>query len=537
MDGTAKEYIDGVMNKYRHGLVNTAWYMCGQHVDDQGDRVALRYHNQAGETAQYTFKELDRLSGSLAQSLKEMGIQAGDSVGVLLPKIPELVIAGLAIWRLGAVYLPLFTAFGTEALQYRLEDSRAKLVITNRENQAKLSAASSSGRVLLVDREPGSSASGDHSFWELLRQPSIVSYQPRIPEDTMILIYTSGTTGNPKAVPVPLKALAAFETYMRIGLDLQAEDNFWNLADPGWAYGLYYGLIGPLLLGQSTFYYHGAFDPASIYRLWDEYKITNFAAAPTAYRAMRAEGHLPALSRGVRVLSSAGEPLNPGVILWAEQTFGVTIHDHYGQTELGMVINNHQAPEWSSPVRHGSMGVSMPGFHAVLLNDQNEELGPSQEGHVAIDTTHSPLFWFKEYYQAPDRTRERLSADGRYYLTGDDASTDPDGNFYFSGRSDDIILSAGYRIGPFEVESTLMTHPKVAEAAVVGVPDELRGESVKAFIVCTRGTEPDGALEQELKDWVRARLAKTAYPREVVFVPSLPKTPSGKIQRFLLRQS
>jgi acetyl-CoA synthetase len=261
--------------------------------------------------------------------------------------------------------------------------------------------------------------------------------------------------------------------------------------------------------------------------------VTNFAAAPTVYRAMRAAGDAD-LRDGthLRVLSSAGEPLNPDVIAWAERTLGVPIYDNYGQTENAMLVINHHAPALRRPLRPGSMGVQMPGFRAVIVDDEGNELGPGQEGQIGLDIAQSPLYWFRGYYKARERSDQRII--GGYYLTGDAASRDADNYFYFSGRTDDIIANAGYRIGPFEVESALMQHPAVAEAAVVGTPDALRGEAVAAFVVLKPGHAASGELGTDLSQFVKTNLSAHAYPRTISFVDQLPKTPSGKVQRFLL---
>jgi acetyl-CoA synthetase len=355
----------------------------------------------------------------------------------------------------------------------------------------------------------------------------------------MILIYTSGTTGQPKGVEVPVRALASFAAYLRFGLDLRDDDVYWNIADPGWAYGLYYALLAPLLLGQATLFVNARFDAEATWRALGRYGVTNFAAAPTVYRAMRAAGVGRAPGEPaprLRALTSAGEPLNPDVMTWAEEHLGAPIHDHYGQTELGMAICNHHAPGLRRPLRPGSMGHPMPGLRAVLVDDDHREVEPGREGQIAVDTTGSPLYWFRGYYRDAARTAERFGA-GRYYLTGDTASRDADGYVFFSGRADDIITSAGYRIGPFEVENALVGHPAVAEAAVVGTPDDLRGEVVRAFVVLRPGHVATDTLGAELGRFVKTRLAAHAYPREVTFVDRLPKTPSGKVQRYLLRGS
>ncbi len=528
MDDTIRSWL----SQYRTAGVNAAWFLLGQHSNEKPNAAALHVVFSPGQDNTYTFSDLDTLTAHLAGGLSALGVGPGDRVAALLPKGLELTLTALATWRLGAVYVPLFTAFGNEAVAYRLKDSNTKVVVTDANNRAKLPSTPIEALHAIVTTQTTDSRDG--SFQDLLAFSPKSGWTTRSGDDAMVLLYTSGTTGQPKGVVVPIWALAAFEGYMRFGLDLRSDDRFWNLADPGWAYGLYYGLIGPLLLGQATLAYQGAFDPETIMQLLGQYHITNFAAAPTAFRAIRATNPTPKAT-ALRIISSAGEPLNPEVSQWSETVFGLPIYDHYGQTELGMVINNHHDPRLNRPVKPGSMGIAMPGFRAVIVDDNGTERVSSVEGHLAIDTHASPLFWFSGYYQAPDRTQERFTTDGRYYLTGDDASRDDEGYFYFSGRSDDIILSAGYRIGPFEVENVLMTHPSVAECAVIGVPDELRGESVKAFIVLRNTYAADDQLAAELKEWVRQRLAKTAYPREIAFVATLPKTPSGKIQRYRLR--
>jgi acetyl-CoA synthetase len=524
--------LQELVSAYSGDSVAVADLLCDRFADD-GEKVALFYEDDEGREEELTFARLRELSASFAGALRELGVDEGDRVATLLPKSPELMVAFLGIWRLGAVYVPLFTALGSEAVGYRLDDSGAKVVITNQTYRDQV-GEDGDARVVVV----GEASGEDVSFEEALRSADPVEEPVSVSgEDPMIQLYTSGTEGNPKGVEVPAWTLAAFEAYMRFGLDLREDDFYWNVADPGWAYGLYYGVIGPFLLGKSTLWVNAPFDPEDVYRTIEKYGVTNLAAAPTAYRALRAavDQQTGAEGLGLRAASSAGEPLNPGVIEWAEQTLGIEIRDHYGQTELGMVINNHQHPDFALPLRPGSMGQAMPGFRAVLVDENANELGPGEEGRLAIDTGNSPLHWFSGYYRDPERTSERFSEDKRYYFTGDSATCDEDGYFFFSGRRDDIILSAGYRIGPFEVESALTEHPAVAEAAVVGKPDELRGEVVVAFVVPTGEHQPSEELAEELQEHVKSNLAAHAYPREIHFREELPKTPSGKIQRFLLR--
>lgn len=515
--------------------VAVARLLCDRWADDPA-RVALRYEDASGGASTMTYAALRDRSARFAGVLRDMGVRKGERVATLLPKSPELLIATLAIWRLGAVHVPLFTAFGPQAIAYRTENSDTGIIVTDAANRAKL--AGMGVQIITVagaDGEAG--APGDVPFWASLdgaepwSEPTAVSG-----DDLFILIYTSGTTGYPKGVEVPVKALTAFAAYMRFGLDLRDDDVFWNIADPGWAYGLYYALVGPLLLGLPTLFINAPFSVDGTLNIIRTYGVTNFAAAPTVYRAMRAAGientddHLP-----LRLLSSAGEPLNPDVIAWAEQTLGVPIHDQYGQTEQGMIIVNHNTPALRQPLRPGSMGVQMPGFRAVIVDEEGNERGPGEEGQIGLDIAQSPLYWFRGYYRAREWSDKRIVG-GRYYLTGDAASRDANDFFYFTGRADDIISSAGYRIGPFEVESALMQHPAVAESAAVGKPDELRGEIVTAFVVLKAGHASSDELANDLSQSVKKNLSAHAYPRAITFIDALPKTPSGKVQRFLLRQ-
>lgn len=547
MPEALSKQVDSLLHEYDRQMPSVAYALCDRHNPNQ---IALCYENAAGEKQTHTYGELTKLSKKFAAVLHKLGVKKGHRVAILLPKGPELFISALAVWRLGAIHVPLFTAFGPQAIAYRVNQSGAQIIITDSENRAKLSEKTSefeavdTSRIQVITAASQSEQdhrgkSADIPFWQSLNRAEPLSKNSSVTgEDLFILLYTSGTTGQPKGVEVPVKALAAFEGYMRFGLDLRKDDVFWNIADPGWAYGLYYALIGPLLLGQTTIMYDGKFSVEEAYRILEDYEVTNFAAAPTVYRAMRAEG-MPQETKEklkLRVLSSAGEPLNPDVSAWAEIHFGVPIHDHYGQTEHGMIVNNHHEPELQEPIKIGSMGKPMPGCRIVIVDEEGNELPTGEEGQIAIDVKHSPLLWFHGYYQDEKRTTERFTKDSRYYLTGDNGSRDEENHFYFSGRSDDIITSSGYKIGPFEVESAMMSHQAVAEAAVVGAPDKKRGEIVKAFVVLRQGFEPSDELKEELSQFVKKHLSAHEYPREIEFVKTLPKTPSGKIQRFLLRQ-
>jgi acetyl-CoA synthetase len=349
-------------------------------------------------------------------------------------------------------------------------------------------------------------------------------------DDPFLLMFTSGTTGPSKSLAVPLKAIVAFQSYTRDAVDLRPEDAFWNVADPGWAYGIYFGVTGPLSMGHPITFYDGPFTLESTCRVINKYGITNLTGSPTAYRLLIAGGEQFAQSiKGkLRIVSSAGEPLNPEVIRWFADNLGVTIHDHYGQTELGMVLCNHHGLE--HPVHVGSAGFASPGHRIVVLDDNHQELPAGQPGILAIDREQSPMCWFAGY----DGVKTKAFV-GKYYLSGDTVELNPDGSISFVGRSDDVITTSGYRVGPFDVESALIEHPAVVEAAVVGKPCPERTEIVKAFVVLSEQYRAEPALAEELRLHVRKRLAAHSYPREIEFVSELPKTPSGKLQRFILR--
>ncbi|BCG95694.1 acyl-CoA synthetase [Mesorhizobium sp. 131-2-1] len=511
--------------------INAYVECCGRYTGQ--NRLALRAISAGGELREFSFDDLADMSGRAGNMLKELGVRPGDVVAGMLPRIPELVALILGAWRIGAVYQPLFTAFGPKAIEHRLSYSKAKLVVTNLANRGKLDEVENHPRVATILGAGDALPAGDIDFRAALASAS-PECEPvmRTGDDLFMMMSTSGTTGHPKGVPVPLRALLAFGAYMRDAIGLRADDVFWNIADPGWAYGLYYAITGPLQLGIATTFYEGAFNAKSTYDIIERLGVTSLAGSPTAYRLLMAEGaEAAARVKGrLRVVSSAGEPLNPEVIRWFDANLAAPIHDHYGQTENGMMVNNHHGLAHS--VRAGSAGFAMPGYRMVVLDEAGNELGPNQPGILAVDIARSPLRWFDGYHQA-----ETPAISGGYYRTGDTVEYEPDGSVSFIGRADDVITSAGYRIGPFDVESALIEHPAVNEAAVVGVPDPQRTEIVKAFVVLASAYQGSEALAEELAQHVKKRLSAHSYPREVEFVAELPKTPSGKIQRFLLRKA
>ena len=351
--------------------------------------------------------------------------------------------------------------------------------------------------------------------------------------DPCAIQYTSGTTGLAKGAIWAHKILISIYPYQRYAVGTKSGDRFFGGADLGWAYGLIQSTFAPLSFGVPILIYKGKFKPDKFYQLLQDYEITSFAYAPTAYRAMMAAG--PDLIKKYRIkvqkFSSAGEPLNDEVVRFFKKNFGREIYDHYGATETGMIVNNYNATNMA--VKPGSMGFPSPGYNVALVNASGIPVAKGETGEIAVDITDFPYF-FLGYWNNPEKTNEKIQ--GKWLLTGDLAKQDEDDYFWFQGRSDDIISSAGYRIGPFEVESSLLEHPAVAEAAVIGKPDESKGEIVKAFVVLNITYKASEDLAREISAFVRERLSKHQYPREIEFLDELPKTQSGKIQRFRLRE-
>lgn len=511
--------------------MNAAALCCDRHCGR--DATALICVNEAGDAEGYSFETLKDLSERFAGALRAQGVQAGDTVAALLPRRIELVVTALAAWRIGALYQPLFTAFGPKAIEQRVRDSGAKVIVSDEANRPKLDEVDSPARIVTVARNAASLPAGDLDFHaELNRAVPVAEPLTLGADDPFLMLFTSGTTGSPKPLLVPLRAIAPFALYVRDAIGLTADDRFWNIADPGWAYGLYYAIIGPMALGRTTLLHDAPFSTEGMAATIKTFGITNLAGSPTAFRRVMAAGPaaVAPIKGQLRTVSSAGEPLNPEVIRWFAQHLDTTIHDHYGQTELGMVVCNHHG--LGHPVHEGAAGVSAPGTRMVVIDDANTELPAGQPGNLALDRESSPLFWFAGYRGVPTP-----SLGTRYYLTGDTAELNADGSISFVGRADDVITSSGYRIGPFDVESALIEHPAVIETAVIGKPDLERTEIVKAFVILKPGIAATGELAEELRMHVRRRLAAHAYPREIEFVDTLPKTPSGKIQRFILRNA
>ncbi len=525
-------FTPGQIEQKLIGNLKDGFNVCEEICDRwaEADRVGLYHEGIGGVSSQHSFEELKGRAARFANYLTAQGIGKGDRVAGLLPRTPELLVVILGTLRAGAVYQPLFTAFGAGAIEYRLSRAGTRLVVTDAANRSKLDAVKGGPPVLLVSRDAADALyAADPDFdTELAGQSD--SFAPvRIgADDPFLQMFTSGTVGKAKGVVVPARALLSFYVYMRHAIGLEPQDRYWNVADPGWAYGLYYAVVGPLLLGNAIHFNENDFTADSSYDMIRKYRITNLAAAPTAYRLLMANDDGTGEGLALRLASSAGEALNPEVIGWVKRRLGCPVMDHYGQTETGMTCCNHHALDHQ--VRVGAMGFSMPGHRVVALDSDFHEIAAGEIGQLAVDTEQSPLFFFQGYTQG-----EKNPFHGRYYLTGDVVLSHGDGSYSFTGRDDDIITTAGYRVGPADVESTLLEHPAVVESAVVGKPDARRGSIIKAFVVIKPQFDASDALVDELRQLVRTRLSTHAFPREIEFLAELPKTPSGKIQRFILR--
>ncbi|WP_350655841.1 AMP-binding protein [Psychrobacter sp. S1-30-MNA-CIBAN-0213] len=522
------EHLDDRLNAYMA--------CCGRHVrDGRADNIALVHEDTAGNVTRMSFGELDKASAQVASLLQSYGVQVGDQVATMLPRTPELLIIVLATWRLGAIYQPLFTAFGYDSIKYRMDKANTKVVFTNQENRSKFEDLAEQTKMVLIGSTADSEAWGDDNYNEMIATQSQDIEPVLLDTDASFLqMFTSGTVGKSKGVSVPLAALPAFYLYMRYAIDLRESDNYWNMADPGWAYGLYYAITGPLLLGVTTYFNEAGFDATNTRDFMVRHKITNLASSPTAFRMMKSSGVFEEITENnssklsLRCANSAGETLNTEVVSWIESHLGCKVCDQYGQTETGMTCCEHHALEHECPV--GSMGMALPGHTLVVLDDDMQVLPDGEQGQLAVVVSQSPAFYFRGY-----SWNEKQAFFEDYYLTGDVVERHSDGSYWFSGRDDDIITTAGYRVGPTDVENTVLEHEAVAESAAVGVPDEVRGHNIKSYVVLKDGIEGSDEIAQQIKDLVRKRLSTHAYPREIEFVAALPKTPSGKIQRFLLR--
>lgn len=499
------------------------------------DALALIDIAPDGSAQRYTFGDLARESSRLANALAQrLGFKAGTRLAIVLPQRVETGLAHLAAYKLGAVAVPLSGLFGPDALRYRLADSGASAVITDSAHLEPVAevAAQTGAQVICTE----SVAAPHHGFWELLRDGA-GSFEPVASgaQTPALLIYTSGTTGSPKGA---LHGHRVLHGHLP-GFDLAHEffgrpdDLFWTPADWAWIGGLMDALIPSWFHGRPVVASRRQkFDPEWALRLIAEHGVRNVFLPPTALKMMREaqdHDHVPARP-SLRTIMCGGEALGEEILRWTRERLGVTINEIYGQTEANYIVGNC-ASVWD--VRPGSMGRPYPGHDVAVLREDGEPAAPGELGQVALRAPDPVMFL--EYWGKPEETRAKMSGDGRWLLTGDLAHADEQGYLWYSSRNDDVITSGGYRIGPTEIETCLMRHPAVAMAAAVGVPDPLRGEAVKAFVVLAKDHEPSAELETEIRELVKRRLAAYLYPRHVEFTSELPMTTTGKIRRADLR--
>ena len=522
--------------------LNIAHETVDRHCIGSGaDRVALRWLDRNGDAHEYTYGRLRDLTDRFANVLQDLGIGKGDGVCALLGRVPELHVAAIGAWKNRSVFSALFSAFGPEPIKTRLALGRARVLVTTPALYQHKVAASRDAlpdleHVLLVDTGGQGVPAGAQEFHQLLRMADgRHTIAPTDPDDIALLHFTSGTTGRPKGALHAHAAVIAHHATGRLALDLRPGDVFWCTADPGWVTGISYGIIAPLAIGATVLVDEAEFDAERWYRTLEAQRVTVWYTAPTAVRMMMRLGdELPRrfdLS-SLRLIASVGEPLNPEAVRWSEVAFGLPFHDNWWQTETGgIMIANYRAMD----IRPGSMGRPLPGIEAAIVRRVGDGIEvvaePGRDGELALRPGWPSLF--RGYLG--DEARYRQCFAGGWYLTGDLARRDADGYYWFVGRADDVIKSAGHLIGPFEVESTLLEHPAVAEVAVIGKPDPVVGEIVKAFVVLKPGLAPTDDLPQQLLAHARRRLGAVVAPKEIEIRDDLPKTRSGKIVRRLLK--
>ena len=522
------------------GGLNLAYEAIDRHAaSHKRDKVAMYWEGANGEEEQYTFAQFKELTDKFANVLKKLGVEKGDRVFIFMGRVPELYVAFFGILKVGAIAGPLFSAFGPDPVKDRLEDSGAKALIVTPELRGRVSGIIGDlpdlKHIVVVNKNGRSSeplAPGDISYEEEMASASPdFRIEPTTEEDYSIMHYTSGTTGKPKgAVHAHMAALQHLATG-RWALDLHDEDIYWCTADPGWVTGTSYGMSAPWTNGISQVIYEGGFRASAWYQVIQKYGVTVWYTAPTAIRMlMKAGDEIPKrydLST-LRYTCSVGEPLNPEAVMWGVNVLGLPFHDNWWQTETGAILIANYP---SMDIRPGSMGRPIPGIEAAIVDDEGNRVEPGEEGDLCVRPGWPSMF--RGYWRNQEMYDSKFK--NGWYVTGDRARMDEDGYFWFVGRADDVINTAGHLVGPFEVESALIEHPAVAEAGVIGKPDPVAMEVVKAFVSLHEGSQPSDELRNEIMRFVRGKLAAAVAPREIEFLDSLPKTRSGKIMRRLLK--
>lgn len=528
-----------LVDYFPDGTLNIAYNCVDRHAaGERKDKNALLFVTADDSTETYTFAQLKELSDTFANVLVANQVQKGDRVFIFLPPVPERYVAFLGALKLGAVVGTMFAAFQEMALLDRLSDSEASVVVTNADLYPRVKNIQKDlphlKKIILVERGADALPQADNVVYynEAMtnadKQFEIAHMQP---DEYSYMLYTSGTTGKPKGVVHAHGDMVQALVSTKYVLDIQEDDIYWCTADLGWVTGVVYGVLGIWGLGGTSVVYEGRFSPESWYKVLQDQKVTIWYSAPTAIRMLMAAPTQPKeydLS-SLRHLCSVGEPLNPEAIWWALEAIGLPFHDTWWQTETGSIsISNYACLD----IKPGSMGKPLPGIEAAVVDENGKPVVDGQQGSLALRaSTVSSLM--KTIWHNQEKYDSYFN--GEWYLSGDAAVKDKDGYFWFVGRVDDVINTAGERIGPFEVESALVEHPDVVEAGVIGKPDDVRGEVIKAFVVTKPGVVQDEALKETLQQYVKKHLAGHAYPREIEFIDKLPKTRSGKIMRRILK--
>jgi acetyl-CoA synthetase len=495
-------------------------------IGPRKNKIALYWHGADNQKKKFTFAEISFLSNQFANGLKKLGVEKGDRVFFFLPRVPELYYGFLGTLKTGAIAGTLFAAFGHQALYDRLSNSDAKVLVTNKDLYRRVEKIKKDlpalKKIILVDKElPDLIAKASGKF----------KCAQMKPVDPAFMLYTSGTTGKPKGVIHSHRAILLEHMTAKWVLDLREEDVYWCTADPGWVTGIAYEILGSWSNGASSLVYEGRFSPEIWYQLIQDYRVNVWYTAPTAIRMLAAAG-LKVVRKydlsSLRHLASVGEPLNPEAVFWGIKAFGLPFHDNWWQTETGgILIANYL----SMDIKPGSMGKPIPGVEAAVVSDQGKKLSAGKIGNLAIKPGWPSMM--KKIWRRPKKYKSYFT--NGWYISGDLAYQDKDGYFWFVGRADDVIKTAGERVGPFEVESALVSHPAIVEAGVIGKPDPMRGEIIKAFVALKPGQKGSERLKKDIQTYVKRELAGHAYPREIEFVDRLPKTRSGKIMRRYLK--
>ncbi|PTK53628.1 acetate--CoA ligase [Staphylococcus haemolyticus] len=514
------------------GKINMAYECIDRHVDNgKGDKIALNYRDEKRKE-QYSFKELKVLSNKAANVLVDKAnVQKGDRVFIFMPRTPELYFAFLGILKIGAIVGPLFEAFMEKAVTDRLENSEAKVIVTTNSLLGRIpkDKLPHLETIVVVDDEV------DEQYVDFNKELNQASEEFNIEwlkeDDGLILHYTSGSTGQPKGVLHVQIAMLLHYISGKYVLDLKEDDIYWCTADPGWVTGTSYGVFAPWLNGVTNCIAGGRFSPEQWYSMIETFKVTIWYTAPTALRMLMSAGDDVVEKydlSSLRSILSVGEPLNPEVIKWSKDVYDKRVLDTWWMTETGgHMIVNYPAVD----VKLGSMGKPLPGIEAAIIDDSGNVLPPNRMGNLAIKKGWPSMMY--SIWKNPEKYNSYFIGD--WYVSGDSAYQDEDGYFWFQGRVDDVIMTAGERVGPFEVESKLVEHEAVAEAGVIGKPDPVRGEIIKAFISLRQGYEPSDELKADIRKFVKEGLSGHAAPREIEFKDKLPKTRSGKIMRRVLK--